>query len=172
MPEKSFSETQTVKPYHLSLRTKGYSLNIQLVSFFECMIKRRRVPPEEGIPPVLLPGLLCRIASKIGIGSWNGERVLLIHFLSHSSNKYFLRAYTSLYCTSLYCASQMLGFFFTNWRQDPPPEERLWVALLWWSGTEFTISPRYAHTTCLSGTMLGAVYTYGLCAHKPFSPLG
>lgn len=48
---------------------------------------------------------------------------------------------------SLYYAQQMLHFsfflFLTNWRQDPSPA-KLWLALLWCTGTEPTVSPRYA----------------------------
>lgn len=37
-------------------------------------------------------------------------------------------------------------FVFSNWRQDLPPAKRLWLILLWWSGTKSAISPRYSLT--------------------------
>lgn len=50
----------------------------------------------------------------------------------------------SFYCASVYCTSQMLCF--TVWRQVPPPTQTWQLAFLLWSGTEPTISQRYACT--------------------------
>lgn len=55
-------------------------------------------------------------------------------------------------CTSILCFSITLCFialhrcctfffFYTNWKQEPPPAERLQVSLLWWLGTEPAVSP-------------------------------
>ena len=52
-----------------------------------------------------------------------------------------IQAYLLLLCL-LYSTSQVLHFF-TNWRQDPPPEKGLWLTLFK-SGTEPAISPRSA----------------------------
>lgn len=63
-------------------------------------------------------------------------------------------------CTWLYCASQVLLFFFLNKLKGRPPPVKstthfiVTLALLWWSGTEPAVSVRHAricmrHSSCL-----------------------